>query len=122
MTWTVNDTTTKNNMLTQINNALGTSAKISWQTAGNVELATTTLNAAGVPFSTPSSGSMTLVTPPYTSTVFSAGGCTQAKFQTSGSTTIYTGTVSTSGADINVDAVPVNGQTLRLDSLSHGIV
>jgi hypothetical protein len=65
---------------------------------------------------------MSLVGVPLTSGVFSASGCSQAKFQTSGSTTIITGSVSTSGADINCDAIPANGQQLRLDSLALGIV
>ena len=123
MAWSVADTTTKNNILTQLNTALGSAAKISWQNAGSTELATTSLNGGGNAFSTPSSGSMALVGVPLTSGVFSAAGCTQAKLQTSGSVSILNGTVAAvSGGDINCDAVPVSGQQLRIDSLTLGVI
>ena len=122
MAWSISDTTTKNNMLTQVNNALGSAAKLSWQNAGSTELATTALNAGGVPFSSPASGLMSLVGVPLTSSVFSGAACTQCKIQTSGSTTIVTGTVAAvSGGDINCDIIPAAGQQLRIDSLSLGV-
>ena len=121
MTWQVLDNTVKNNILTQINNGLGTAAKISWQNSSNVELATSALNAAGVPFSTPSSGSMTLANTPITSGLFSASGCSKARFQTAGSVNIIECSVATTGADINMDAIPGNGQQFRLDSLNLGV-
>ena len=122
MAWAISDTTTKNSMLTVVNNALGTAAKMSWQNAGSTELATTALNASGVPFSTPASGLMALVGVPLTSTVFSGASCTKVNLQTSGSTNIVTGVVAAvSGGDVNCDAIPVAGQQLRIDSLSLGV-
>ena len=127
MAWSLTDVTTKNAVLTSINNALGTAAKISWQNASSVELATTSLYNAGNPFSAPASGQMLLLsaagstTTPLqlTSTNFTAAGVTKLVFQTSGSTAIFNGTVaSPTGGDMNCDALPVAGQALRTDSLT----
>lgn len=115
------DNTVKNNILTQINNGLGTNADLSWQTSGGTELAVTDLNAAGNPFGSPSSGSMALTGVPLTSGVFSAGGLARAQFKTSGGTAILQASVGTSGSDINFDVLPTTGQQARIDSLSVGV-
>lgn len=129
MSWSVKDTPTKNSILTQVNTSLGTNAKVSWKDNTNAELATTALNSTGAPFSTPSAGSMNLLnasggtlTAGLLSTVFSGGGCNHADLEKSDNTIVVSGTVATSGADINVDAIPTANQQLRLDSLSLGVV
>jgi hypothetical protein len=121
MAWQVLDNTVKNNMLTQVNNGLGTAAKISWQTSGGSELAETALNASGNPFGSPSGGSMSLTGVPLTSDVLSGSGLARCQFQTSADAAILQGTVGTSGSDINFDVLPTTGQQGRIDSLSLGI-
>jgi hypothetical protein len=78
---------------------VGTSATLEFQTSGDVEVATLTLGNPA--FGASSSGVITLSGTPLSDT--NATGGTMAKFviKSGGTTTQITGTVSTSGADIN---------------------
>ncbi len=82
-----------------VDTRIGAAATIEFQTSGDVEVATLTLSNPA--FGASSTGVITLSGVPLSDT--NATGGTMAKFRikSGGTTTEITGTVSTSGADIN---------------------
>lgn len=129
MTVTVNDTTTKTNMLTQMCGSQLNSGNLSWTTGADVAICqsahdttaftiasgTATMNTAG---SAISSGN------PLTSTNNAGATATvaKAKFRKSDNTVIFTAAVSTSGSDINLTSVAIaNGEAIILTGLTASI-
>lgn len=92
-------TTMRNAIADAVDTLVGTTATLEFQTSGDVEVATLTLGNPA--FGAASSGVITLSGTPLSDT--NATGGTMAKFviKSGGTTVQITGTVSTSGADIN---------------------
>jgi hypothetical protein len=95
----------------------GTAATLEFQTSGNAEVATLTLGDPA--FGASSTGVITLAGTPLSDTDATAG--TMAKFVIKvDSTAAITGTVGTTGSDINFSGgvVVENGDTVQLTSLT----
>jgi hypothetical protein len=92
-------TTMRDAIANAVDTRIGATATIEFQTSGDVEVATISLGNPA--FGDSSTGVITLAGVPLSDT--SATGGTMAKFviKSGGTTTEITGTVSTSGADIN---------------------
>ena len=111
-------TTMRNAIADAVDTQIGTSATLEFQTSGDVEVATLTL--ANPAFGAASNGVITLSGTPLSDT--NATGGTMAKFviKSGGTTVQITGTVGTSGADINfAGGVAVGaGDTVTLTSFT----
>lgn len=111
-------TTMKNAIADQVDTTVGTTATLEFQTSGDVEVATLTLGNPA--FGAASSGTITLSGTPISDT--NATGGTMAKFviKSGGTTVQITGTVGTSGSDINfAGGLTVGaGDTVTLTSLT----
>jgi hypothetical protein len=111
-------TTCRDAIADAVDTLIGTTATMEFQTSGNTEVATLTLGNPA--FGASSSGVITLSGTPLSDT--NATGGTMAKFviKSGGSTTQITGTVGTSGSDINFSGgVAVTaGDTVQLTSFT----
>jgi hypothetical protein len=111
-------TTMRDAIADAVDTLIGTSATLEFQTSGNVEVATLTLGNPA--FGASSSGVITLSGVPLSDTTATGG--TMAKFviKSGGTTTQITGTVSTTGADINFAGglVVGAGDTVTLTSFT----
>ena len=111
-------TTMRDAIADAVDATIGTSATLEFQTSGNSEVATLTLGNPA--FGASSSGVITLSGTPLSDT--NATGGTMAKFviKSGGTTTQITGTVGTSGSDINFSGgVAVTaGDTVQLTSFT----
>jgi hypothetical protein len=92
-------TTMRNAIADAVDTLIGTAATLEFQTSGDIEVATLTLGNPA--FGNASTGVITLSGTPLSDT--NATGGTMAKFviKSGGTTVQVTGTVGTSGADIN---------------------
>jgi hypothetical protein len=111
-------TTMRDAIADVVDTTIGTTATLELQDSGNTEIATLTLGNPA--FGASSSGVITLAGVPLSDT--NATGGTMAKFQikSGGSTVQVSGTVSTSGADINFAGglVVGAGDTVTLTSFT----
>jgi hypothetical protein len=111
-------TTMRDAIADAVDTRVGTTATMEFQTGGSVEVATLTLGNPA--FGASSTGTITLSGVPLSDT--SATGGTMAKFviKSGGSTTEITGTVGTSGEDINFAGglVVGAGDTVTLTSFT----
>ncbi len=111
-------TTMRDAIADAVDTRIGTTATIEFQTSGDVEVATISLGNPA--FGASSTGTITLSGTPLSDT--NATGGTMAKFviKSGGTTTEITGTVSTSGADINFAGglVVGAGDTVTLTSFT----
>lgn len=123
----INDTTTKTAVVTAaVITPIATSPTISWRTSGDSVICASTLDAT-TPFTASAgvatlnhSGSAVSAGNPLVSTANAGASATVAKaaFLTS-STVIFTLTVGTSGADINLTSTTVaGGETITLTGLT----
>lgn len=111
-------TTMRDAIADAVDTRVGTSATMEFQTGGSVEVATISLGNPA--FGASSTGTITLSGTPLSDT--SATGGTMAKFviKSGGTTTEITGTVGTSGEDINFAGglVVGAGDTVTLTSFT----
>jgi hypothetical protein len=111
-------TTMRDAIANAVDATIGTSATLEFQTSADAEVATLTLGSPA--FGDSSTGVITLSGTPLSDTSATAG--TMAKFviKSGGTTAQITGTVSTSGADINFSGgvVVTGGDTVQLTSFT----
>lgn len=110
--------TCRNAILDAVDTLIGTTGTLEFQTAASAEVATLTLGNPA--FGAAGSGTMALSGTPLSDTSATAGTMSKFVLKTGGSTIQITGTVSTSGADINfAGGVTVGGgDTVTLTSFS----
>jgi len=110
--------TMRNAIVSAVETTVGGTATLVFATSGDVTVAT--LSLAADPFTGPTTGTITLAGTPLSDT--NAVGGTMAKFfiKTGGTTTNITGTVGTSGSDINFSGgvVVTAGDTVQLTSFT----
>jgi hypothetical protein len=94
---------------------------ISWTTSGDAALCETTL--ANPAFGAAATKSATLGGVPLTSTGATAGTVAKAKFRDGNDLLVFTGTVATSGADVNLSGVVLgNGETITISAGTYSVV
>lgn len=92
-------TTMRNAIADAVDTLVGTTATIEFQTSGDVEIATLTLGNPA--FGAAASGVITLSGTPLSDTNATGGTMAKFKIKSGGTTDQITGTVGTSGQDIN---------------------
>lgn len=92
-------TTMRDAIADAVDTRIGTTATLEFQTSGDVEVAT--ISFSNPAFGASSSGTITMTGAPKTDTSATGGTMAKFKIKSGGTTDEITGTVGTSGSDIN---------------------